>query len=182
MLVSRARDMADNSEVVNQAYREGLGALFSRDYYKAVYSKTIQYSKVFDYSIGLGSAMSGGSGLGILANPNFAWVCAILTTISVLLSVAKGVWDWPGKAKFALERVQFYDECYSGYQSLIDDINVAKEWTLEIAKRRIDLRQKNTSSTPDPYPELSKKAQREIQNSIKSRINYTSWWDWRPSK
>src|SRR5262245_35130657 len=112
--------------VVNQTYRECLDVLFERDYYQTLYEKTIRRSRVFDYSIGLGSAMSGGTGLGILADPNFAWVCGPVTTISVLLSIAKGIWDWPGQTKFTLERVQFYETLYQGYKSLVDDLDAAR--------------------------------------------------------
>jgi hypothetical protein len=173
--------MPADTEVINQTYRECLGALFQRDYYQELYSRTIRYSRIFDYSIGLGSAMSGGSGLGILADPKFAWVCGPVTTVSVLLSIAKGVWDWPGKTKFTLERVQFYDDIYSRYQQLVDDLNVAKQWTDEFKNRRDNLRQNNRPPTADPYPQLGEKVQRAIQNSIKQRIKYTTWWEWRPS-
>ena len=170
---------ATNTEVVNQAYRECLSAVYERDYYQALHNRTIQYARVYDYSIGLGSAVSGGSGLGILADPKFAWLCGIVTTVSVLLSIAKGVWDWPGKTKFALERVQFYDRLYSGYRRLVDDINAAKQWNADFAKRRNDLRDGSPPSTPDPYPQLSEGARRIIQDSIKKRMNYTSWWQWK---
>jgi hypothetical protein len=173
-------EVADaNTEVVNQTYRECLNAVYERDYYQALHSRTIQYARVYDYSIGLGSAVSGGSGLGILADPKFAWLCGIVTTVSVLLSIAKGVWDWPGKTKFALERVQFYDRLYSGYRRLVDDINAAKQWNADFAKRRNDLRDGSTPGTPDPYPQLRESVRRIIQDSIKKRMNYTSWWQWK---
>lgn len=173
--------MTADVEVVNQAYRECLDALYERDYYQELYNRTIRYARIFDYSIGLGSAMSGGTGLGILADAKFAWVCAVLTTVSVLLSIAKGIWDWPGKTKFALERVQFYGGVYSGYRYLIDDVNVAKQWNADFAKRRNDLRQNSTASTPDPYSQLSENARRSIQDAIKKRVSYTNWWEWRTS-
>jgi hypothetical protein len=173
--------MTADAEVVTQAYRECLDALFNRDYYQELYNRTIRYARIFDYSIGLGSAMSGGTGLGILADPKFAWVCGIVTTVSVLLSIAKGIWDWPGKTKFTLERVQFYNGIYLGYRHLIDDINAAKQWNDDFAKRRNDLRQNSMPTTPDPFPQLSKNAQRSIQNSIKEQVNYTKWWEWRTS-
>jgi hypothetical protein len=169
----------DATEVVNQVYKECLDALFQRDYYRELYNRTIRYARVFDYSIGLGSAMSGGSGLGILADPKFAWLCGIITTVSVLLSIAKGVWDWPGKTKFALERVQFFDETYSGYRRLIDDINANKQWNADFANKRNNLRQNSTPATPDPYPQLSINTQRSIQNAIKKRVKYAEWWQWR---
>jgi hypothetical protein len=171
--------MPDDIVVINQTYREGLGARFDRDYYQTVYSSTIGYSRVFDYSIGLGSAVSGGSGLGILANPNFAWICGIVTTASVLLSVAKGVWDWPGKSKFALERVQFFDSVWSNYETLINDLNAEKAWNSDFAKRRNELRKNSKPSNADPYPLLSESARRSIQNRVKDQVAYKSWWNWR---
>ncbi|MBR0801895.1 hypothetical protein JQ615_41960 [Bradyrhizobium jicamae] len=168
-----------NVEVINQTYRECLNALYERDYYQIAHSNTIQYARIFDYAIGLGSAVSGGSGLGILADPKFAWLCGTVTTVSVLLSVAKGVWDWPGKANFALQRVQFYQKLYSNYQRLVDDVNAAKKWTEEFAEKRNKLRDGATPEQPDPNPELNLATKRRIQNDIKSRLKYTSWWQWK---
>jgi|SRR3954451_18602163 hypothetical protein len=164
---------------VNQMYREYLNAQFQKGYYQELYGRTIKYSRVFDYSIGLGSAMSGGSGLGILASPNFAWICAGMTTVSVLLSIAKGVWDWPAKSKFGLDRVQFYDNLCAGYRSLVDDVNAQQDWTDEFARRRNGLRANSTPGAPDPYPQLSEKTKRSVQNGVKARIPYQSWWEWR---
>lgn len=172
--------MTAELEALNQTYRECLDALYDRDYYRELYDRTIRYAKAFDYSIGLGSAMSGGTGLGILADPKFAWLCGIVTTVSVLLSIAKGVWDWPGKTKFALDRVQFFDERYSDYRQLVDDVNATKQWNADFADRRNSLRQ-HRPATPDPYPQLSEKARRSIQNSIRKRVNYGTWWGWRAS-
>jgi hypothetical protein len=123
--------------------------------------------------------MSGGTGLGILGDAKFAWLCGTVTTVSVLLSIAKGVWDWPGKTKFALERVQFYDGVYSGYRYLVDDVNAAKQWNADFATRRNDLRKNSKPSTPDPYSKLGQNAQRSIQNRIKNRVQYANWWEWR---
>lgn len=165
--------------VVNQTYREFLDVLYNRDYYKALYNRTIRYSRIFDYAIGLGSAMSGGTGLGILADPSFAWICGPVTTISVLLSIAKGIWDWPGKTKFALERVQFYELACANYRSLVDDVNAAGQWNTDFANRRNEHRKNSSPATPDPYPQLSTNVQRSIQDAIKNRIKYKSWWEWK---
>jgi hypothetical protein len=166
--------------VVNQMYRECLTSLFERDYYQELYNQTIKYSRYFDYSIGLGSAMSGGTGLGILANPNLAWLCGVVTTASVLLSIAKGIWDWPGKTKFALERIQFYEKLYFGYKALVDDVNVAMAWNTNFDQTRNTLRSSSVPPTPDPYPQFSLTAKQAIQNAIKKRITYTTWWSWKP--
>lgn len=164
---------------LNQTYRECLKARFNRNYYQFLYNRTIRYAKSFDYLIGLGSAASGGTGLGILATPSFAWVCGPITTISVLLSVAKGVWDWAGKAKFSLDRMQFYDKLSTDYQSLVDDVDAAQQWTADFAQRRDALRENSNPGTPDPYPELSEKLRRTIQSQVKTQISYKQWWEWR---
>jgi hypothetical protein len=96
----------------------------------------------------VGFCRADGSGLGILADPRFGWVCAIMTTVSVFLSVAKGVWDWPGKSKFALDRVQFYEKFYAGYRGLVDDVNAEQQWNDLFAGRRNELR--NGSTPPHP--------------------------------
>jgi hypothetical protein len=164
--------------VTNQMYRECLGALFERDYFHELYNRTIKYSRFFDYSIGLGSALSGGTGLGILANPSLAWLCGVVTTVSVLLSIAKGIWDWPGKTKFALDRVQFYEKLYFGYKTLVDDVNVAMAWNADFDKTRNALRANSVPTPPDPYPELAVATKRAIQDAIKNRTGYTKWWSW----
>jgi hypothetical protein len=163
---------------VNQMYRECLVAAFKREYYQNLYNKTIRYAKVFDYSIGLGSAASGGTGLGILADARFGWICAIMTTVSVFLSVAKGVWDWSGKSKFALERAHFYGKLYAGYRALVDDVNAAQQWNDPFADRRNALRNGSTPDIPDPYPELREKVKRRVQERVKGQIDYRKWWMW----
>lgn len=163
---------------INQMYRECLAALFKRDYYQEMYNKTIRYAKVFDYSIGLGSAASGGTGLGILANPQFGWLCAAMTTVSVFLSIAKGVWDWSGKSKFALDRTYFYSKLYTGYSSLVDDVNANREWNKSFSDRRDALRTASHPDAPDPYPELDVQVRRQIQDGIKSKVDYRKWWMW----
>jgi hypothetical protein len=166
----------DAQTVVRQVHEECLGALYSRDYYRAFHSNTTKYAKSFDFAIALGSAVSGGTGLGILANPAFGWVCGSVTTLSVLLSVAKGVYDWPGKTKFAIDRIQFYENLYSKYRALVDDIGAAREWNSDFAARREALRDRANPDAPDPYGELSGAQRGTIQNAIKARINYKDWW------
>jgi hypothetical protein len=163
---------------VNQMYKECLVIAFRREYYQELYNRTIKYSKVFDYSIGLGSAASGGTGLGILADPRFGWVCALMTTVSVFLSVAKGVWDWSGKSKFALDRAHFYGKLYADYKALVDDVDAARQWSQSFAERRNALRSASTPEAPDPYPELSEKVKRKVQERVKTRIDYRRWWLW----
>jgi hypothetical protein len=96
----------------------------------------------------------------------------------VLLSIAKGIWDWPGQTKFALDRVQFYSKLYAGYKALVDDVNVASAWNADFDARRNALRANSLPTTPDPYPELNRKTQKDIQNAIKSRVDYKKWWSW----
>lgn len=163
---------------VKQLHRECLEAFFREDYYKRLHANTVRYAKIFDFSIALGSAASGGSGLGILADPRFGWLCGLVTTASVLLSVAKGVWGWDAKTKFALERVQFYSDLDSKYMALVDDLNAAGAWSAEFEARRIQLRERSSPTTPDPYPELSKQKQDEIQAAIKDKVQYKTWWGW----
>jgi hypothetical protein len=164
--------------VVNQMYRECLDLGYRRDYYQEVYSRTVKYAKMFDYSIGLGSAATGGTGLGILASSAFAWVCAIITTVSVFLSIAKGVWDWSGKLKFALDRTQFYEKIYDDYRALVDDVSAEGAWNAKFAERRVALRGSRIPSPPDPYPQLSLEVRRAIQNRLKAELQYHKWWMW----
>jgi hypothetical protein len=157
---------------------EYLNALFHENYYKRLHVRTVTYAKAFDFTIALGSAASGGTGLGILADPRFGWLCAIVTTVSVLLSVAKGVWGWDQKTKFALERVQFYSDLNSKYMMLVDDLNAARTWRPDFETRRNEIRQKAMPPTIDPYGELPEKMKLAIQTSIKQTIPYKEWWGW----
>jgi hypothetical protein len=163
---------------VTQLHNECLNAMFREGYYKKLHASTVRYAKIFDFSIALGSAASGGTGLGILADPRFGWICGVVTTISVLLSVAKGVWGWDAKTKFALERVQFYSDLGSKYMALVDDVNAAAAWNPEFQARRAALRANGAPTTPDSYPELSKQTQQEVQDAIKASVPYTTWWGW----
>jgi hypothetical protein len=159
---------------VNQLHNECLTALFRESYYKRLHSNTVGYAKIFDFSIALGSAASGGTGLGILADPRFGWLCGIATTFSVLLSVAKGVWGWDAKTKFALERVQFYSDLGTQYMALVDDLNAASAWNRDFEERRKALRSRSNPATPDPYSELSKKVQDQIQASVRQSVPFTT--------
>ena len=166
----------DPKTVVEQVHKECLDALFARDYYKVFHATTTRYANVFDFAIALGSALSGGTGLGILANPAFGWLCGGITSLSVLLSIAKGVYNWPGKTKFAIERVQFYGSLYGKYQALVDDMNAAREWNDKFASQREALRVSANSGTADAFGDLSMDKQRAIQQGIKARIKYKEWW------
>jgi hypothetical protein len=165
---------------VRQLYNECLNALFRESYYKRFHSRTVSYAKFFDFTIALGSAASGGTGLGILADPRFGWICGIVTTVAVFLSVAKGVYAWDAKTRFALERVQLYSELDSKYMALVDDVNAACTWNKDFQTRREELRTMSEPKTVDPYGEMSERKRREIQESLKKIVPYTTWWGWIP--
>jgi hypothetical protein len=164
---------------VNQVYREYLTILFRQKYYNELYGRTVWWSKILDYLISVGSAASGGTGLGILATPAFAWACGPLTTISFFLGIAKANWGWADKSKFALDRVAFYDKLSGGYQSLVDDIDAARAWTEDFSNTRNALRQNATPSQPDPYRELRDKVKAKVQDSVQHQVQYKQWWEWK---
>ncbi len=173
----RTMDDFSVSARVDQIYGAYLTAVFRNDYYRRVHEVTRSYASHMDFAIGLGTAGSGGSGLGILASPNFAWLCAVLTTGSTVLAIAKATYNWPDCLQKAIELENYYNKIASEYKILVDDLQAYRAWRQEFETKHKDLREK--SEKPPivfTYRNLSTKRQREIQNSIKERIPYHSWW------
>lgn len=168
-----------NRRRVEQIYAAYLDALYAADYFSEVHRSTTAYGRLFDFAIGLGAAISGGSGLGILANPNFAWVCGTITTVSIILTAAKSAYDWPGKLKLAAQMTEKYGSLSGKYQMLIDDINYSEEFTDKFEQTFQKLRDEEASISSAPFPPLDQDKQRELQAAIKNRIHYQNWW--RPS-
>jgi len=169
----------DSRGRVEQLYRSYLKCVYSTDYFKAVHHATSRFGTLFDFAIGLGAAVSGGSGLGILADPRFAWACGIITTVSIILTVAKTTYDWPGKLKFASDMVEKFGRLSGKYEILIDEIRYRRVFNQQYDETYRKLRDEEVTFSPALFPPMSIEKQREIQNAIKQRIDYKSWW--RPS-
>lgn len=167
---------ASRRERVRQIHHAYLDALYATEYFKAVHARTTRYARHFDFAIGLGAAVSGGSGLGILGDPAFAWACGVFTTVSFILTVAKAAYDWPGKLKSAAEMVEAYGRLSGRLLALVQDMNYRRSWQDEFDAAFVKLRDEEASFSADIYPPLPATVQAEIQAGIKRRVKYNEWW------
>ncbi len=176
-------DVLDQEQVsvrVNQVYRNYLNSLFWGEYYTAHHEAALKHARIFDFFIALGTLIAGGSGLGILAEPNLAWVCGLVTTIALVLSGLKTAYNWSNRIKVSSEKVAAYGGLSSEYHSLIEDINFRMAWTGDFENRFKRLREQ-TGKIPKSFDfgHLDTVRQRQIQNGIKDRIPYTKWWSFK---
>ena len=88
---------------VKSVYLGYLTAVFRRDYYKALRESVQKTCSHMDFAIGLGAAAGGGTGLGILADQRFAWLCAVITTVATVLAVAKTSYQWADRLQRSIE-------------------------------------------------------------------------------
>lgn len=165
----------------NQVYRAYLNTIFEIDHYHENHARLTARSKHIDFLIALGAAASGGSGLGILASADFAWLCGVLTTVSTVGAVAKGSYDWSGRLQKSVEMIEFYTPIKQAFANLTEDINVSQSWTDEFEARYTALRDKLVDAPVETTPQLSIDVRRDIQNRIKQSIDYKSWWAWQES-
>lgn len=175
---SEAEKVATSSpkERVAQIHKRCLNSIFATDYFKEVGRRVTRYAPHFDFAIGLGAALAGGSGLGILSNPNFAWLCGLLTTASVILTVAKSSYNWPARLKLASEMTEKYGRLSGKYLLLVDEMNYAREFNEGFEKTYVALRNEELQFSQEDYPDLSIDTERKIQTAIKQRIPYSEWW------
>jgi hypothetical protein len=161
---------------VKQIHYAYLDSVYEEDYYKAVHSEAVSYGKHFDFLIGLGGALSGGSGLGILADSRIAWICGIITACSLVLTVAKSNYDWPKKVEGAVKNIDFHSKMARSYLNLIEDMNYQRQWTDRFNEQYENLRAQRANAPAQLLPLLGIGARRDIQNQIKDRINFKQWW------
>ena len=169
---------ADGVVRVNQVYRGYLNTIFAIDCYLERHGRLAATSKHLDFLIAAGTAASGGSGLGILVSPAFAWVCASLTAISTVGAIAKSSYDWAGCLRTYLERLQFLAPIRQRYRNLIEDIQASKSWNASFENRYTELRDALLTMSVDSCSALPIKTRRKIQNEIKAREAYKTWWNW----
>lgn len=164
---------------VNSAYRMYLTGHFEEAYYRKRYDHLITTSQHFDFVIALGAALSGGTGLGILADARFAWVCGVVTAASVLIAAFKGGYKWPEKLKVTLEILSTLSKLNAQASNLVDDIQHRKTWNDDFEARYKKLRDEYAAVPVYPFPHWSDEKLREIQNDIKNRKEYRKFWNWR---
>ncbi len=176
--MANEKEADDNAirERVEQIHHAYLDIIFKLMHYEVQHAHTTKYSRHFDFAIGLGAAGSGGSGLGILADPLFAVPCAVITSVSVILAIAKNHYDWHGRVKTLLEMIQFYQPLATEYEYLVHDMNHARKWEQEFDKTHRRLRETLRHAPNNPYPHLKEDELRAIQNRVKHRIPYSKWW------
>lgn len=179
--MSEMLDQEQMSVRVNQVYRNYLNNLYWSDYYGVHHEAALKQARIFDFFIALGTLIAGGSGLGILADPAFAWLCGIVTTIALVLSGLKTAYNWSNRIKASSEKIGAYGGLSFEYSSLIEDINFRRSWTDEFEERFKRLRQQQAKvSKSFDFPHLDTGRQRQIQNQIKGRIQYSKWWSFKP--
>lgn len=170
-------DITTRIAQIHQAY---LDTEYRVDYYVFVRDRTARYAKHLDFAIGLGALGSGGTGLGILGDPNFAWLCGILTTVSTVVAIAKSNYDWPGRISKATELMEYFRGIATQYKHLIDDLNYHKTLSPNFEALHLKLRSDSQQAPSDPYPSLSEKHRRAIQEITNNRIHLSGWWKGSP--
>ena len=163
---------------INQVYRGYLNTIFAMDCYHERHVRLAERSKHLDFLIAAGTAMTGGSGLGILAAPEFAWACGSLTVISTLGGIVKSSYGWAGRLQIYHERLKILAPISLRYKSLIEDIQASESWNSGFESRYAKLRDDLKAMPVDAFKELPIKTKREIQNAIKDRESYKTWWNW----
>ncbi len=161
---------------VRQIHHAYLESEFQVEYYTTLRDRTSRYAKHFDFLIGLGAAGSGGSGLGILGDPRFAILCGILTSLSVILAIAKSTYDWQGRIAKSTELFDYYRPIALQYSQLIDDLNYHKDLDSEREALHLKLRADTSNAPVDPYPALKEKDKELIKDFVRDRVDRTGWW------
>ena len=161
---------------VRQIHHAYLETEFQVEYYTTLRDRTSRYAKHFDFLIGLGAAGSGGSGLGILGDARFAILCGILTSVSVILAIAKSTYDWQGRIAKSTELLGYYRPIALQYNQLIDDLNYNKKLDSEYEALHLKLRADTINAPVDPYPALKEKDKKSIKKSVRNNIDRTKWW------
>src|ERR1700761_1591719 len=117
----------DESVRVNQIYRASLDSVYSVEFYSTLQVTTLRWVRWLDFVIGLAAAIAGGSGLGILKDPRLAWLCGCVTAASIILTVAKGVWNWPHRIQTISDRMKSYGALSARYKTVVEDIQYKKQ-------------------------------------------------------
>jgi hypothetical protein len=113
-----------------------------------------------------------------LADPHLAWLCGVITAVSIFLTVGKTTYDWPSRLKFDTERVNDYSKLRFDLQHLKEDAETTGKWGNDLEKRFVELRRTVAQIPQSPYKQLSLVKRRNIQNEIKNGNNYKRWWLW----
>ncbi len=168
--------MVDVKARVAQIHEAYLETEFHVEYYTDYRDRTARYSKHFDFVIGLGALGGGSSGLGILGEPMFAVPCAILTSVSVIASIAKSNYDWPGKMSKSQELVDFFRGIALQYRHLVDDINYRESLDDGTTATFMQLRAEALNAPNNPYPKMKDSVVEEIQRRVEGRMDRSQWW------
>jgi hypothetical protein len=161
---------------VRQFYANYLDSIYYIDYYREMNNKISEYTKHMDFLIALGGALSGGSGLGILASQWMAIPCGIVTGASIILSAAEKSYDWPGKSKKVFDYMQKYSVLYTEYRNLFEDVQASRLWNSEFERRFLASRERLDDIPLDEFPSLNLSIRERIQQEIEVRENPKSWW------
>jgi hypothetical protein len=161
---------------VKQAYDTYLDSLYDIECYKRVYNDTEKYGRHFEFVIALSGALSGGSGLGILASSWMAIPCSILTAIALILSVAKQTYAWPKRASFAVDMIERNGRIAGKLKDLVQDIQAFQNWNAEFQKRFDAVRSEINTLPAYIGPELNVQIRSSIQDEIINSERPEMWW------
>ena len=168
--------MAETKARVAQIHDAYCDAEFHVEYYTEYRDRTVRYSKHFDFVIGLGALGGGGSGLGILGEPMFAIPCGILTSVSVVSSIAKSNYDWQGKVSKSQELIDFFSTVATQYRYLVDDLNYRRTLDDAAIASFFKLRAELLKAPSNPYPKMNDGSISEIRSRVEARMARDQWW------
>lgn len=168
--------MADLQARVAQIHDAYSETQFHVEYYTEFRDRTARYSRHFDFAIGLGALGGGGSGLGILSEPAFAFPCALLTSVSVISSIAKSNYDWQGKISKSQELIDFFSGIAIQYRHLIDDLNYRQSMDDSSVAVFLKLRAEVLKAPNNPYPKMKENVVSDIQNRVNEGVDKENWW------
>lgn len=161
---------------VDILYKEYLNSLYSKEYSNIIVEKISGRIKHSDFGITLGTAISGGTGLGILADPRFAVACGSVSALSVILSTIKAAYQWPDKYKQAIEMAQHYSGICARYRPLVHKLNREKKWSNSIGAAFKEIDEDNSKYVPLDYIKLPDERRQRIQQEIREREKPQTWW------
>jgi hypothetical protein len=107
-----------------------------------------------------------------------AWPCGFITSAAVILTVAKGVWDWPGKLQTVSARIKDYSEVVARYRTLVEDISYQQRLLPWHNTTYVALAADDGKIPVNTFP-LSETERRTIQDRLKNQIKYHTRWQWK---
>jgi hypothetical protein len=176
--ISQSGTTSNEKTKVNRLYTTYLGSLYAVEYYRCVNQRNFRYSRHFEFAIALGTALSGGSGLGVFSYPQLAWVCSVFASISLILTAAKAAYDWPGRIKKVSELIEKFSKTGAKVGLLVEEVDLDQKWSKAVDERYRAILQEESEIIEGEREKLPEDVERRIQNDIRTRSRCESWWNW----